>query len=247
MSEPSVTAVMITRNRPGMVQRAIRCFYSQTYKNKTLFIYDTSDKMTDHPAGIQAVYSSHVSADKRRTIGELRNAANALVTDDIIVHWDDDEWSHPNRIAEQVALLQSSGADCVGYRECLFWRTKMSQSWLYSVPNPAWVIGSSMCYWRRAWRDRVFPSLPDPDRPNSSTEDTVWRRGVKCVGESAVWHVHEVAGATYCEHREPRMICSIHGENTMAYDVENHPDTWYRVPQWDAQCREIMEGARADV
>ena len=55
-------------------------------------------------------------------IGTLRNLANERSNTDILIHWDDDDYSHPNRIAEQVALLQSSGADVVGYREMLFWR-----------------------------------------------------------------------------------------------------------------------------
>ena len=40
---------------------------------------------------------------------------------EVFVHFDSDDLSHPNRIAEQVAFLQSSGADVVGYNQMLFW------------------------------------------------------------------------------------------------------------------------------
>ena len=53
----------------------------------------------------------------------LRSAREGHAAD-ILVHLDDDDYSHPNRIAEQVVLLQSSGADCVGYREMLFWQNR---------------------------------------------------------------------------------------------------------------------------
>ena len=69
-----------------------------------------------------------MSRYEQATIGtKLRNFAGEANgpawMPEILIHWDDDDYSHPNRIAEQVALLQSSGADAtVGFREMLFWR-----------------------------------------------------------------------------------------------------------------------------
>ena len=56
-----------------------------------------------------------------RTLRSMRQS-RAMTTHDILIHWDDDDYSHPNRIAEQVALLKSSGADVVGFSEMLSWR-----------------------------------------------------------------------------------------------------------------------------
>lgn len=104
MREPTVAAVMLcSPGREAYQSQALSCLERQTY---------TGDiRLVSIPA-IPGV-----------TIGEMRNRANTLAGEtDIICHWDDDDWSHPNRIAEQVALLQVSGADCVGYNEMLFWR-----------------------------------------------------------------------------------------------------------------------------
>ena len=122
LSDPTVCAVCITADRPELTRKAVACFEAQTYQAKRLVIYDTSKA-----AGEIVRYRGHfqhvVVGGSQQTIGDLRNSANAFASaDEVIVHWDSDEHSHPNRIAEQVALLQSSGADVVGYREMLFWR-----------------------------------------------------------------------------------------------------------------------------
>jgi glycosyltransferase involved in cell wall biosynthesis len=102
MSAPIVACVMLVNGRPEMVRRAYRCFDAQTYSNKVAILSEN---------------------DGSQPIGTLRNQANGTTSADIIVHWDSDDWSHPNRIAEQVALLQSSGAECVGYGQMMFYST----------------------------------------------------------------------------------------------------------------------------
>ncbi len=128
-SDPVVCCVMLASGREEMVARAVRCFQTQTYRNKRLLVLDNGRPW------LKAVYPPppipengvYVTCDPA-SIGVLRNRANKHATHltgaDIIAHWDSDDWSHPNRIAEQVALLQSSGAECVGYNEMLFWKTE---------------------------------------------------------------------------------------------------------------------------
>ncbi len=114
---------MLASGREEMVARAVRSFQAQTYRNKRLLILDNGRPRIQASLPGNAAY---VTADPA-SIGVLRNVANKfagqLTGADIIAHWDSDDWSHPNRIAEQVALLQSSGAECVGYNEMLFWNT----------------------------------------------------------------------------------------------------------------------------
>jgi hypothetical protein len=235
MSEPSVCVIMLTMpGRAQMLGRALRSLNNQTHRSRNHVI------MTDH---------QHVE-----TIGELRNRAIQQAKGfDIIVHADDDDYSHPNRIAEQVALLQSSGKECVGYREVLFWRSSCQvyvgemqgplgphpvfelhdgEAWLYSNRDPRYCIGASLCYWRRVWERHPFPALPK--NREGLTEDNAWLRDVDSYGELSRLN----------EQWEPRLICSIHGGNSQAYDIEakiaRGATEWRRVPEWDAYCREIM-------
>lgn len=264
MTEPTVCCVMLTRNRPEYARRAVECFRAQTYENKRLLILDTGHADNEYfggCAGVQHVWSGLTF--KGLTVGALRNEANKKSGDtDILIHFDDDDWSHPNRIAEQVALLQASGTECVGYREMLFWRegehivvpddeSKDGEAWLYSVPSASWLLGSSYCYWRKVWERRPFPDLPKMRDgkaiPDSSAEDTIWKREVKCMG---VTSLHEIdlpddrIPYKVQDGEEPRMICRIHGSNTTNYaDLLSgkYENTWKRVPEWDAPCRRIME------
>lgn len=106
MSDPKVSVVMLlSPGREEMAARAVRAVGTQTYLNIELVAFETEQ---------------HVG----RTIGYLRNIANACATGDLIAHADDDDWMHPRRVEEQVALLQASGKQCVGYRELLFWDTR---------------------------------------------------------------------------------------------------------------------------
>jgi glycosyltransferase involved in cell wall biosynthesis len=261
-----VCAILLTRDRPEMARRAVESFRRQTYAKTRLIIWNTGERLSrDVFVGEDILLCEPTLSAK--TIGTLRNEAifaAGVFHGDIILHMDDDDVSHPNRIAEQVALLQASGAECVGYREALFWRKRtvgpsdvspmertmpvqdISEVWLYSVASPSWVIGASLCYWRKTWLEHPFPDLPRPGVQGGSTEDVVWRRGVKCLGVSGMnaqlgfmWEGGQFRSVAN-EPDEPRLICSIHGGNTMAYEVEKYPDTWKRVPQWDDYCRRKM-------
>jgi hypothetical protein len=256
LSQPIVCAVMLTADRPEYARRAVECFRRQTYPAKRLLVFDTGVE----PCGLSELHSVEIGvfdcrlapAHERRSIGELRNMAGRCTPRaDILIHWDDDDWSHPNRIAEQAALLQSSWADCVGYREMLFWREieagfcvtdetepvnprGVGEAWLYSNPNPGYALGTSLCYWRRTWERKPFPAT-------SVGEDLQFLTGLKVRGESAVPFT-PFPGTTMLE--KPRMVARIHSGNTSnAYRPEAmaRASEWKRVPEWDSYARGIME------
>lgn len=247
-SEPLVCAVMLTRDRPAMARRAVEAFMEQTYSHKRLCILDTSLDPMESPGLAEDDYESAPEC-RGLSVGKLRNYAMQGESGDIFFHWDDDDWSHPNRIAEQVALLQSSGADLVGYREMLFWRegfvshhhrklhttgqiTTMTierpgEAWLYQSHRADHVLGTSFCYWRRTWERKKFADLPKG--PAATGEDWTFLQGLKVASETAMR-----SGGS-------RMIASIHpGNSSQAYDPENHPREWRRAPEWDDYCLERM-------
>ena len=194
------------------------------------------------------------SKSLKPTIGMLRNSAVAWLKSvrgidvDLFVHFDDDDYSHPNRIAEQVALLQSTGADVVGFNEMLFWRepeplryldqgkvpTKRPQgeAWLYINRNPTYALGTSLCYWRRTWERKPFEAT-------NYGEDHKFCSGLKVLGTNSF-------NTQQFTDQQPRMIARIHAGNTAksAYTPEHmrrHPEHWKRVPAWDAYCLETMK------
>ncbi len=254
MTEPTVCAICLTRDRPELAKRAVECFRKQTYGNKLLVVYDTGGALPEYAKesddNIQMVLRN---GNRNLTIGALRNQANSFAAGaDIIVHFDDDDWSHPNRIAEQVALLQASGADVVGYNEMLFWREprtefqvqgmdaagihigKRGEAWLYtSTRGGVPALGTSLCYWRKTWERHHFAN------ETQGVEDH-WMREKNVVGVSAMgcWSCQmgrdnvlprcPVCALGYDPSRatpvhSPRMIARIHGGNTSnGYDLEKH-------------------------
>ncbi len=249
MSEPLVCAILLTKDRPKMALRAYRCFEEQTQAHR-IIILDSGRPFT--PNHCREVTSRtccmNVAGQAARSIGELRNLAVrhavAQFSPDIFIHFDDDDVSHPNRIAEQVAHLQRSGADVVGYNEMLFWRsprfTAPGEAWLLKNRNAHW--GTSFCYWRKTWERKPFLDLPK--RADATGEDFQWAMGLRLETEPGF---RGVDGTRYDsepeqgkQEVEPRLICSILGGNTMDYSDLTGP-SWSRVPEWDAYCAERMK------
>lgn len=238
MSHPLVVCVMLTRDRPAMTRRAVDCFEAQTYKNKRLYIYDTgvtpcTDALPDGFPDHHIVY--HRGLQEGLSVGALRNRANwwavrpysdAAPDADLIAHLDSDDLSHPNRLTEQVALLESSGAECVGFSSCLFYNSVAGPSegaWEYRNDDKRYSIGSSFLYRRECWERNPFP-----DRMRG--EDLAFLKNLKSVGTESI-----VDG-------DPLMVCSIHSGNVANYS-RLEPPNWIREPSWDIRLRELMTNA----
>lgn len=90
------------------------------------------------------------------TIGELRNTAVRLAHGEIIAHWDDDDYSAPDRLMDQVVRMHKTKAMVTGYCEMLF--ESPSERWMFSsVANFA--IGTSLMY-RKDWAlSHPFPAV----------------------------------------------------------------------------------------
>jgi glycosyltransferase involved in cell wall biosynthesis len=278
VTEPLVCAIMLTRDRPEMARRAVESFRAQTYERKKLLIVNSGPgPVLEESETCEAAQEPCFIGIDVLTIGALRNhgckyASHHYTTGEtcpeVFIHWDDDDWSHPNRIAEQVGLLQASNADAVGYRELLFWRTgvirqvgkgsleldervigegpvygPVGEAWLHTKRHALpFAFGTSLCYWRKTWEAKPFPDLPK--NPHGSGEDYEWLKGLKLESVSALRKpccghpLHEPPCA-------PRMIASIHpGNSSGGYDLEyllaHGNQEWKRAPEFDDYCRERM-------
>lgn len=269
MTNPTVCAVMLVNGRPEMVKRAVASFRAQTYENKRLLIYDTSpdsvcDLCDSIGVGMDETDVEIIEAQAKdhhgnlKTIGYLRNRAaiHLGLSADIICHWDSDDWSHPNRIAEQVALLQASGADCVGYTRGVFWHTDkgpslpdvrtpyfnrpgadIGEAWLYTSPKADICLGASLLYWRKAWEHKPFLDM-------RRGEDLLWQQGgdIKVFGHMALGQIittvlEDGSFITGCTEapEQPRMVYQLNVPTNQLAKAD-----WRRAPEWDDYCRSAM-------
>lgn len=275
VSEPTVCCVMLTRDRPALAARAVRCFQRQTYERKVLLIVDSGK--VHMPVGkwkSTALRQLDYHQASALSIGTMRNVAASFTEGDdwsfrkpeIMCHWDDDDYSHPYRIAEQVDLLMTSKKQVVGYRDMLFWRTSplaqvmgplsrhfgtqraeqianaaSGEAWLYTHAHQSYCLGTSLCYWREVWERKPFGDQPRLGKMTG--EDHDFLEGLDSLG----WTSLDNPGAFDRHHdswgadRNPRMIASIHGGNTSGQYTNMEPPSWERVPEWDKECRRIME------
>lgn len=225
-----VLCILPTRDRGDMTARAVRSFQSQSYAKKRLMILHNGDAQ-DHICGFDG--------DKRinqawcgpgLTIGELRNKAIELDSfgqPELIAHFDSDDWSHPERLSEQVALIEQ-GYDIVGYRDLLFYDSisiaantgrSSGELHLYSAgrSNNHIGCGTSFMYRRSAWERHPFHAV-------TNQEDMAFLNRIPLEKRMFVSSLEGPQG----QHREPRMIAEIHGANTMRHRKMEAPH-WQQI------------------
>lgn len=110
VTPPLVSAVMITGKSFGRMKlaaMAIESFRRQTYPNKELVIVNTGAPLRSERES-DGIYEHCLMAPL--TLGELRAFAQKQCLGDYIIQWDDDDWSHPDRISRQMQLADKGYA-----------------------------------------------------------------------------------------------------------------------------------------
>ncbi len=167
---PLVTCIMPTADRRPFVQQAIQYFLRQDYPHRELVVVDDgADAIADMlPADPRLRY---IRLDRRQTIGAKRNYACDAARGEIVVHWDDDDWSADWRLSYQTSQLLAAKADICGLAKLLYYDLGTGQTWQYVYPRGGrpWVAGCSLAYTRVFWSRNRFPDV-------SLCEDTrfVW-------------------------------------------------------------------------
>jgi len=114
--EPLVSCLCVTRGKPDKLRRAIDCFLAQTYECRQLVIVFEDDDFPTRRVVKEVesrfprhVVSMEVPARPKLTLGQLRNVAVSLADGEYFCQWDDDDWYHDQRVANQLAAARSSG------------------------------------------------------------------------------------------------------------------------------------------
>jgi hypothetical protein len=192
---PRISAIMPTADRRAFVPGAIAAFLAQAGAGdaELLILDDGDDPVGDLVPDDPRI--RYVRETPRRQIGDKRNRMCALARGEIIVHWDDDDWHLPDRIARQVAALESSGAQICGLDRILFLAQDGGEAWEYVWGGrERWVYGASLAYRRSYWQSRNFPHL--------------------AVGEDTRWVMQAPAAAVHAMAENDILVARVHPGNT---------------------------------
>jgi glycosyltransferase involved in cell wall biosynthesis len=168
MDHPLVSCVMPTWNRRKFIPAAVDCWQRQTYPNLELVILDDGEEPIEDliPEDPRIRYSFE---NHRMLTGTKRNRVNELSRGEIICHFDDDDWSAADRVADQVARLRESGKPVTGYSALYFWDVVHGQPLRYRASISGYVCGTTLCYTREFWTGRRFR-----DKQEASDNDFVY-------------------------------------------------------------------------
>jgi len=158
---PLVSCIMPTADRRRFISHAIKCYSAQDYPNKELIIVDDGDDPVEDivPHGENGIH--YYRSSPRKRIGYKRNLCCDIARGEIIVHWDDDDWSAPWRVSYQVQAIED-GADICGLADALYYSPSTHKAWKFIASFPGseyWVMGCTMAYRKSVWNSGGFRNL----------------------------------------------------------------------------------------
>jgi hypothetical protein len=156
-ARPLVSCLMVTRGDTGLSRYAIDSYARQTWRERELVVTTTSGngeaiRELLLARGIQNATIFVVSPEL--SLGDLRNIAVARAKGDILMPWDDDDLSDPQRIETSVTVMLRTGAAAAFLSRLLLWWPERECA---AITNRRYWEGT-MAVWRE--HARVSPALP---------------------------------------------------------------------------------------
>ena len=108
--EPLVSIIINCHNGQEYLKEALDSVYTQTYKNWEIIFWDNAS--TDNSKFISQSYDSKLKyffSSNLLSLGRARNLAVKEATGKYITFLDTDDYYLPNKLADQVHLMESSG------------------------------------------------------------------------------------------------------------------------------------------
>lgn len=148
---------MPTCNRREFIGAAIECWQKQTYRNRELIILDDGESVKDLVPDDKRI--QYIFDPVKRPIGTKRNSCCRHAQGEIICHWDDDDWSAPDRIEFQLAQMRQSGKPIAGFHTLYFWDIAAQVARRYRSAVNRYVVGTSLFYRKDFWEIKRFKDV----------------------------------------------------------------------------------------
>lgn len=177
MKSLMISCVMPTYNRARYIPTAIRCFLQQTYQNKELIIVDDGNEKLSLTIGNPQI--AYIELNQRTSTGTKRNIGAENARGEIIVSWDDDDWSSAHRLEDQIQRLLKTQKAVTGYNATIVYDEVTGGLYKNCGGPPYFASGTSQCYMKSWWDLHPFPDC-------SYGEDSVFARTARLADELSV-------------------------------------------------------------
>ena len=159
-SQPLVSCLCVTNNRPALLKRAIQCYFSQTYPSKELVVIAYDSDIKSHQVlelmADKSINLVKIAHSRNLTLGALRNIAIENSKGDYFCQWDDDDWHHNSRIEMQIDLIIKNGKVSSSLINQFMYDELKKESYLSSYGPWA---GTIMCKKSLITHDFKYPDL----------------------------------------------------------------------------------------
>jgi glycosyltransferase involved in cell wall biosynthesis len=230
---PLISCLMTTYDRLSLAKHAIRSFAAQTYPEKELII------VTDGAARFRRSLERYVAAlglervrfvdagPERLTLGRLRNLSVEAAAGDIVCQWDDDDYSHPERLRLQAEeLLRKDAGACFLTDHLQFIEEQNTLCWVDWTLGQSAVGAEQLAPGTMMMRRDLRARYPE-DGPNA-------RQGEDSVLLDSLWRATTVAHLRGAGHL---YLYRFHGRNT--FPREHH----YRLSYCRTDVAHLRENA----
>jgi len=212
---PTISCLMVTRDRLGLARLALRCFADQTYTRRELVIVSDGDpwyqralRRCADELDIEQV--KIVPAEQGTSLGALRNLSVDAADGEVVCQWDDDDLYAPGRLATQLMGIQRQDARACFLTDHLqYLEREQLAFWI------DWTLGG-----RLTDEQQLFPGtvMMYQDSDFRYPEDGPYsRRGEDSVLVSHLFHTRSVARLAGVGHL---YLYRFHGANT--FDEAHH-------------------------
>jgi hypothetical protein len=119
-----VSCLMMTRGNVDLMRYSLACYMRQTYPHRELLVVvepEAGEKVRAFLASQEIMNLTVFVAPPGLTIGDHRNLAAARARGEILVTWDDDDLSDPQRLTIAVAVLRQTGVAAAFLSRLLVW------------------------------------------------------------------------------------------------------------------------------
>jgi glycosyltransferase involved in cell wall biosynthesis len=209
-----VSAIMPTRGRKEWAAQALKCFLDQTYPEKELIILDDmDDRSFDEKIGFMWPDVRYfVFPGSRFNIPYKRNRCCEVAHGETIMHWDSDDWSAPDRMANQVSTLEESGRQVTGFHSMLFYEEHSGRCFKY-LNDESYALGTSLTYLKSFWQSHPFNETLKDGEDNQFVKEAM--RATQLVSVDA----------------GQLMVARIHPNNTSPKDLGGTQTSYVPVPR----------------